>query len=303
MEGRSPMRATQGRAMVPCPVCGGYGFKRLFSKKTDDYVRCGKCGLVMINPQPTDEEVAALYNKDYYRSWGLEGDYSAVAEMKSATFDTKIRIVEQYSDRGRLLDIGCASGFLLEAAKKRGWNPYGVELSEESASIAQVKFGKDRVFNGTIDKASFEDGFFEAVFMVDLIEHVKDVNGFLEQVSRIVKEGGIAAIVTPDAGSLSYRLMGNAWPHIKLEHLYYFSKSTISAILKKHGFRVVMSAPSLKALTAGYVQRHFMKYKIPFVSCIVKAVAWLIPKGLSGVNFTVRTGEIFIVAKKMRKKD
>ena len=171
-----------------------------------------------------------------------------------------------------------------------------MELSDYSASIAQEKFGKDRIFKGTLEDAAFKDGSFDAVFIVDLIEHVKDVNGFLEEVKRIVKEGGIVAIVTPDMSSLSFRLIGKHWPHIHLAHLYYYAPSTLKALLQRHGFRIVTVAPSTKELSIGYVQRHFATSPVPLISPLVKASTTL---GLGRMKFTVRTGDTFVIASKV----
>jgi len=287
------------RDLVSCPVCGGDHFSDLFVRDANSFVRCRTCGLILINPQPTLAEVDALYGKDYYEPWGLDEEYVSVSGMKAATFDLKLRCVEKYRTKGRLLDVGCAAGFSLEAAVKRGWDAYGVELSGYSASLAQERFGKERVFSGTLDQAGFERDFFDAVFMVDVIEHVKDLDGFMANVWRILKKQGIAAIVTPDAGSFSYKLMGRSWPHIKGEHLYYFSASTLQKLLEKHGFRLLSVLPSLKVLTVGYAQRHFLTYRVPFLSVVVKATELLTPAKLGKWKCTVRTGELFAIAQKI----
>jgi SAM-dependent methyltransferase len=285
------------RTLVPCPVCGKSAFTHLFFKGKDDLVKCRACGLALINPQPADAEIAALYTKDFYRPWGFDSDYSSVAEMKVATFEKMLLAVEKYATRGRLLDIGCATGFFLEAAIKRGWDPFGVELSDYSATIAQEKFGRDKIFKGTLEDAAFKDRSFDAVFMVDLIEHVKNANRLLEEVNRIVKEGGIVAIVTPDFGSLSSKLMGKHWPHVHPTHLYYYCHSTLKKLLQRHGFRIVKVAPPTKVLSVGYVQRHFSTSPVPLITPLIKASTAL---GLGGRKFTVRTGDIFVIACKDR---
>ena len=57
--------APTGWSAIACPVCGGGAFKKLFSKEQQDFVECDGCGLVMINPRPSFEEIAAIYASDY----------------------------------------------------------------------------------------------------------------------------------------------------------------------------------------------------------------------------------------------
>lgn len=287
------------RELIPCPVCNNAEFQTLFSKADLDFVKCRGCGLVYINPQPSDDEINALYSKDYYNPWGLERSYSRVAEMKIATFRARLTAVEKFMAKGRVLDIGCATGFFLEAARERGWDVFGVELSPFSSAIAQARFGNDRVFRGELAEAVYSEGFFDVVFMSDLIEHVKDLNGFMEELRRITKDKGIAAIATPNTESLSYKVMKRHWPHLKLEHLYYFSPATIKRLLEEHGFRLLYVTPASKALSLSYIEGHFSTYPVPVLTPAIKSVVKLLPESVTGGKFMVRTGELFAVAEKV----
>ena len=289
------------RIIRACPVCGDKDFKRLFPKDGLEFVKCRGCGLVYINPQPADDEISALYSEDYYKPWGLGTDSSVVSEMKITTFDDKLTMVERFIKKGRILDIGCATGFFLEAAKRKGWDVSGVEISPYSAAIAQERFGKDRVFSGPLEAASYKDGFFDVVFMSDLVEHVKDLDLFLKEVFRIVKAGGIIAIVTPNIESLSYRIMRKLWPHLKMEHLYYFSPSTMKRLLEREGFNPVYMSAATKALNLSYVERQFSTYPMPLLTPALKWLAAVLPDGLKNRKVMVHTGEIFVIAERVIK--
>lgn len=295
------MARVKERLLTTCPVCQDTGFKVSFSKGTLNFVRCNSCGLVYINPQPTDNEINALYTEEYYRPWGLDSNSAIVAEMKISTFEDKLDKVENFAGKGRVLDIGCATGFFLEAAKRRGWDAFGVEISPYSSAIAQERFGKEKVFNGTLEAASYEDGLFDVVFMSDLIEHVKDLNGFLKEVFRILKKTGTVAIVTPDIESFSRKLMRSAWPHFKMEHLYYFSSSTIKRLLERHGFKLVHISSATKALNLSYVERQFSTYPASFITPLLKTASRLFPSALNNWKFKIRTGELFVIAEKVDK--
>src|SRR5581483_10585275 len=130
----------------PCEVCGSCAFAFRFEKAQHRFVRCDRCGLERIDPQPTDETLAAIYGKHYYDAWGLHRDEELVRQLKRGTFGFVLANLHAPRAGARLLDCGAATGFLLEVAKERGWEPYGVELSDFGAEAIAKKFGANRIF-------------------------------------------------------------------------------------------------------------------------------------------------------------
>lgn len=283
-----------------CPICASSIGRVLFAKEGRDFVACKDCGLIYLHPQPTDEELASIYSEQYYESWGLRTDFTAVERMKVATFAAVFEKLEQFTPPGKVLDIGCAAGFSLEAAIGRGWDAYGVELSSYSAELARQRFGASRLFNGRLEDARYQDCSFDAVLMSDLVEHVKDLGSFFKEVWRIVKPGGAIAIVTPNAASLSRKLMGRRWPHFKLEHLYYFSPANIDQCLANYGFEPIYQASALKALNLSYTVRQFTTYPLPVITPVVRMAMRLLPASLVNRNIMVHTGELLVIARKVR---
>lgn len=81
-----------------------------------------------------------------------------------------------YSDgarKGRLLDVGCGSGEFLAQMRELGWDVFGVEPDPQAARVAREQFGLT-VWPGALAEASFPDGFFDAVTLNHVIEHVAD---------------------------------------------------------------------------------------------------------------------------------
>ncbi|MFQ5647334.1 MAG: class I SAM-dependent methyltransferase, partial [bacterium] len=157
---------------LACCLCGTCKNRVVYRKKEFDIVSCLSCNLVMIAPFPNEKEIREIYGENYYNTWGdLRQANDSLRAMKLSTFRIKLEQIERYIEKGRVLDIGCASGFFLDAAVERGWDAYGVELSSFSAEIARKKYG-DKVINGTLHEAGYDDRFFQAVDMSDLLEHV-----------------------------------------------------------------------------------------------------------------------------------
>ena len=162
--------------MYKCYLCDYEGDMKIKSNVNGrDIVECPKCKLEFIYNQPTFDEIRKIYSNEYYKSWGMEsGETNEVSYMKKSTFHNMLLKILPYKKYGNILDIGTASGFLLEEAKKLGFEPYGVELSEYSSSIAKKKFGDDRIHNGTLETSQFDKNFFDVITMTDLLEHVQD---------------------------------------------------------------------------------------------------------------------------------
>lgn len=282
-----------------CVVCAGTSFTALFSKEGHHFSRCAVCSLERIHPQPTDEVLARIYGDDYYNAWGLHRDEQRVARLKKATFSDLLDRLPVPRPGDRLLDCGAATGFLLEVAKERGWEPYAVEFGDLGASELRRKFGPERVFQGEIEQAHFEgmtDGAFQAITMCDFIEHVRDPRRVLTRARQLLAPGGVLAITTPDAGSFSHTLLRSGWTHYKIEHLYYFQKSNLRSLLIQCGFPNVSFYPLAKSLSVSYIREMFEVYPHPVLSFASKIAGYTIPEALQGRRLRLRTGEMFAVA-------
>ena len=98
-----------------CQVCGSTSIKERFVIfDTKRICVCESCGVEFLYPQLTDEELKKLYSETYYTPWGLTGsaENEALKRMKVATFNLRLDLVQTFVQKGRLLDVGCATGYL-----------------------------------------------------------------------------------------------------------------------------------------------------------------------------------------------
>ena len=94
-------------------------------------VRCLRCGLVYVNPQ---EDARSIY----LRYSSMEDElYVSEEQGRRQAARIILKSIAKYAHKGKILDIGCATGFLLDEAKKQGWEAYGVELSKWAANFAR----------------------------------------------------------------------------------------------------------------------------------------------------------------------
>jgi len=188
---------------------------------------------------PIVADISGLYDKEYFNGEGFDHGVSYDTELAKPDIINPVRLknIERFGEKGRLLDIGCAFGRFLLAAKGLGWTPYGVELSKHAAAHAK-KIGLN-VKQGTLIDAKFKKDNFDCITMFDVIEHLQNPLSVLEEARRILKKDGLIVIETADVSSLSARIRKDKWTYFLLGHLCYFSRKTLRAMLKKAGFRKV----------------------------------------------------------------
>jgi 2-polyprenyl-3-methyl-5-hydroxy-6-metoxy-1,4-benzoquinol methylase len=214
-------------------------------------VKCKNCGLVYVNPRPKLEELLKVYDENYfsndaYRKNEEENYFGYNEYIEDETnivkkFYKKIERIENYLKRkGKLLDIGCACGFFMKLAQTRGWEVEGIEVSGFAAEYARRRFGF-KVHTKILEEIKYPAEHFDAITMWDVIEHLPDPRRTLREVNRILKRGGILGIITPDIGSFVAKFLGKNWLELKRvkEHIYFFSKETITQMLCKEGFKVL----------------------------------------------------------------
>jgi 2-polyprenyl-3-methyl-5-hydroxy-6-metoxy-1,4-benzoquinol methylase len=239
--GFAPLEEVDGRyERVPaCDVCGqsSAGHPILFYKHNTPVVRCTGCGLLYSNPRWKGEHLFGVYGDDYWEDYAERVKHTALdMAANQARWDPNLHVLEGVRQTGRILDVGCATGEFLAAAQARGWEGYGVEVAPQAAAIAEKLYGV-RVHVGTLDTAPWPDGWFDAVTLWDVIEHVPSPRAYVERIARLVRPGGMFAVSTPNIRSLTYGLIGRDWWVVGPNaHIYYFAPRTLVRLLSDYGF-------------------------------------------------------------------
>jgi 2-polyprenyl-3-methyl-5-hydroxy-6-metoxy-1,4-benzoquinol methylase len=239
---------------VACNYCESENFRQLVKcriEKVDttlpigdlSIVKCNECGLVYVNPRPeySAEELKRLYSEEYFSAPYMRFYIDGEGTQSNEPFSFRLDWIEKIKRKGRILDIGCATGGFLNCARERGWDAYGVEFSKPAADIARDKHGLN-VFKGRLEEAEYSQDFFDVVIVGDLLEHVEDPRAFLAEVSRILKKGGLLYIAVPDFDGLYYKIamLVSLFNHrnyfVLPHHLYFFNRDTIYSYLRASNF-------------------------------------------------------------------
>ncbi|MFX0199428.1 MAG: methyltransferase domain-containing protein [Candidatus Hodarchaeota archaeon] len=227
---------------VPCNLCGSSDLEDVGEKLGFTIVECLKCGLRFTNPRPNGKAREALYSRDYYfgyRAWLGQQIKSESVIQEGLLAGQQVRNILLYKKRGKLLDVGCSTGELLEAAQKKGFSCWGVEPNKWACSFANKKRGL-KVINGELQKFSFESNFFDVVSYMEVIEHIPDPLGELREINRILKNDGILMLSSPNFGCEESHELGIQWKHNKpWEHIYLFDYVHLRKMLDLAGFSII----------------------------------------------------------------
>lgn len=280
--------------MRPAPArCIACGDEPVVSFERDGatMVRSPGCGLEWRDPFPDEAELAALYAEPYLARWGIDGDaaFERVRAMKRDTYAPILAEIRRHAGSGRLLDVGCALGFLVELATEQGFEAYGLDRNPDAVARARERLG-DRVIEGRLEEANFPGLEFDAVTLVDVFEHVPEPGALLDAVAGRLAPGGVLAAVLPNAASLMRRVLGRRWPHYAPEHLYHWSPRSLRVFLARHGFEV-------RSLRTGFRKSYTGDYLTAYARSIG---AWL-PPGVGALGtwrIRVPTGEVLLVARR-----
>lgn len=230
-------------AVAVCNLCGGTKTQPFCPENGRGLVQCDECGLVYVAEQPVADELYALYGETYFKNddSGEVGytDYIKDERNIRKTVNRRFDHIEKFVKPGRLLDVGCAMGFFIDEASKRGWQVEGQDISHYATEYVMNRFGHT-AHHGSLLQLELPQGAYDLVTMYDVIEHVPDPKGYMQRVAELVKSGGVFELATPDVGSIPARMTGKRWIGYKLsdEHVYYFSVQTLTRMLDEAGFDV-----------------------------------------------------------------
>jgi 2-polyprenyl-3-methyl-5-hydroxy-6-metoxy-1,4-benzoquinol methylase len=239
----TPVRAGNDAEKIPCALCGGLSFKPALECESFSYVRCTRCGLVQMNPQPVKSEVLSRYGSDFgedYLNYELKNEDAFLKLQQLALGDAGFAGYEKALVSPSVLDVGCATGALINYLRDRGWSVTGVEISP-CAQYAQKERTLD-VRTVPLEENNFPPECFDTVLASHLIEHLNDPFSFLKEVNRILKKDGRFFITTPNISGMQARLFRGRWRSAIFDHLYLFSIRTLSKMLKKAGFQIEKTA-------------------------------------------------------------
>jgi SAM-dependent methyltransferase len=234
-----------------------------FGTALSDIVRCADCGHMQLREIPTEAELEQAYGQ------AASDDYVEEEAGQRATAQALLERLERHVPKGPLLDLGCWVGFLLDEARSRGWAPVtGVEPSSFASQYARERLHLD-VRTDDLMTAPLAAGEHRAVVLGDVIEHLPDPGAALDRVRDLLGPGGGVMLMLPDAGSRIARVMGSRWWSVIPTHVHYFTRSSLTRLLRDRGFELRHLGTTPKAFTVRYYLERVGGYSEPLARTLV----------------------------------
>jgi 2-polyprenyl-3-methyl-5-hydroxy-6-metoxy-1,4-benzoquinol methylase len=237
-----------------CPACSSASIKPVLT--VEDYSvsnekfeiwECAACGLRFTQDVPDRNSIGRYYQSSQYISHSntKTGIVNKLYHfVRNFTLAQKKRLIIGRTglNKGSLLDIGAGAGAFAAYMKSAGWSVTGLEPDESTRAKAIQNYG--------ITLAPSEELFrfipesFNAITMWHVLEHVHDLHGYLVEIKKLLKPGGVLFIAVPNYTSDDASRYKASWAAYDVPiHLYHFSPGSMKTLLDKHGFRISSIRP------------------------------------------------------------
>lgn len=209
-------------------------------------VRCRSCGLVIASPRLTRAALTNFYDT-YHSRWVPDADDPEAEDRRRERAREQLAEIEEFAQRGRLLDVGSGTGAFLAAAAAAGYDVAGVDLSPEGVEYALDVYGIEPVVLGTLEQAAFPAESFDVLRAWHVIEHVSDLDAFVRELHRVLAPGGLLVVGTEsyvhplNTVVRAVRHLTGRVPRTVTSsmHTYVFSPAVLRDCLERRGFRTL----------------------------------------------------------------
>ena len=211
-------------------------------------------GYLTVEPRPTPEELEAFYQDLYfqqtvstqYQSSYSPDDLELLALQHGIALFAAEQVLGNAAAARTLLDVACGEGFMLAAAKARGYDVWGMDYSsygiERHNPQLMPWFRQGNVLS-LLDQLIGEERRFRVVNLSGILEHVLDPVALIEKAKGVLDTSGVIRVLAPNDDSKIQRLakalgkIEQPW-FCPPQHLHYFNAETLPKFLEAQGLLV-----------------------------------------------------------------
>lgn len=229
---------------LPCPACGSDHVESQFEKSGFQYVQCGECDTLYVNPRPTYENLMQIYTDSPSTKFWVEEFFLPMAEARrEKIFKPRAQhITEKFPQlqTGIIGDIGAGFGIFPEELRKI-WTDANIVAIEPSVDMAMICRNKGlAVIESTMENVDPLCHQFDLLTAFELFEHLHDPIIFAEKTYKLLKRGGYLYLTTLNGLGFDIQLF---WERSKSvtppHHLNFFNPHSIRLLLEKMGFTLI----------------------------------------------------------------
>lgn len=198
-----------------------------------DFLFCPRCCIAVRRR----ETIPANREQNYGDNWVEAHNKSRDVAIKA---DFMARLIRDTVPTGRVLDVGCASGVLVDRLSAMGYDADGVDWSRDAVSFAtdhmRGRFMVGDAVSGIVDG----EGIYDVIVASHVVEHLEDSESLLERANRLLKTNAYLFVATPN---LSWHSPKPIWRGISsvfdTDHVACYSPDGLTKLLSKSGFDIV----------------------------------------------------------------
>lgn len=235
-----------------CRLCGSHDLQIRHRYDHFNVETCETCGFVQVDTQPTEEQISALYGAAYFDHEKYTLDSAARNEQRRRMQLLKRTGVQSGA---RVLDVGCATGDFIDAAKER-YEVSGFDLSPHAIDVAKHRHPEiaSRLTSGRLEAQKYPAGTFDAIVMWDVVEHLWNPRRSVADLVDKLRPGGSLIISTPDIGAPIATLLARRWAFMTPpEHLGFFRRATLASLFESNGLEFEHSASLGKSVSLAFL--------------------------------------------------
>ena len=205
-------------------------------------------GYVVIEPYPTANELKEYYEGSYFEEGDLvPHDYLNDELIYRATYLGYIKKIFPFiktKSNVEVLEYGCGVGNFVRSLLVCDENPRignidGVDLSDTAIALAGKHTESERASFYTLDERNLQKKY-DLIAMLEVVEHIPDVQNIIKELSLNVEVGGILFITTPNYNSFEQRVFKESWRlFCPPEHINFFTEKTLSQMLTDSGWEIL----------------------------------------------------------------
>ncbi len=212
-----------------CLLCHSDSLQKMDQYSEAFLVKCLKCHFVFSEMVPTEEEL-----RDHYGNY-QRNDYLSPLTIKR--YNELLDAFEPFRQSGKILDVGCGIGYFLEEAKRRKWEVYGTEFTDEAVEICAAK--GINMQKGVLNPSNYKLGSFDIITSFEVLEHIQNPLEEIGNFHSLLRSGGLVYLTTPNFNSLlRYRLKEKYNVISYPEHLSYYTPRTLSGLFTTKQFKI-----------------------------------------------------------------
>lgn len=293
-----------------CPVCGsGPTDSAMFlkqsldpsrmsaysyaSRKTPEFMRfelvtCRRCETVYASSAPPKGALARAYHEAQY-------DSSEEAKLAAETYDEALSpYLATLPSRLRALEIGTGTGIFLAHLQRAGFSEVvGIEPSQAAINAAETAV-RPLIREGIFVGDDFPAGHFDLICCFQTLEHVPEPRLMVEACARLLRKGGLLALVTHDYRAPVNRLLGRRSPIIDIEHLQLFCRSSLERLLLTAGLQTV----AIEAFSNRYRLTYWLRLA-PLPAKLKSAITQMMAaSGIGKVKMRFNVGNLLSIGRK-----